>query len=85
MWRGEIGFLERRNYGGVDTLANTTTAAQRRERRRQLEAKYGLRSARAMAENIPYRSSSKTSGLNNSFPTSSIRFLLFRNSSINVQ
>ncbi|CAF1102268.1 unnamed protein product [Adineta ricciae] len=45
---------ERRNYGGVDTLANTTTATQRRDRRRELEEKYGLRSARAMAANNLY-------------------------------
>ncbi|CAF1670850.1 unnamed protein product, partial [Adineta ricciae] len=42
------------NYGGVDTLANTTTATQRRDRRRELEEKYGLRSARAMAANNLY-------------------------------
>jgi hypothetical protein len=42
---------ERRNYGGADTLANTTTVAQRRDRRRELEEKYGIGSARAMASN----------------------------------
>ncbi|CAF0735064.1 unnamed protein product [Adineta steineri] len=38
---------ERRNLGGIDnvtTMANTTTATQRRDRRRELEEKYGLRS-----------------------------------------
>ncbi|UJR07691.1 hypothetical protein I4U23_011976 [Adineta vaga] len=45
---------ERRSYGGVDTLANTTTATQRRDRRRELEEKYGLRSASAMAANNLY-------------------------------
>ncbi|CAF2502688.1 unnamed protein product [Rotaria sp. Silwood2] len=38
---------ERRNYGGSETLstmANTTTPTQRRDRRRELEEKYGLRS-----------------------------------------
>ncbi|CAF0873038.1 unnamed protein product [Rotaria sp. Silwood1] len=38
---------ERRNYGGNETLstmANTTTPTQRRDRRRELEEKYGLRS-----------------------------------------
>ncbi len=44
-------YSERRNYGGADTLANTTTAAQRRDRRRELEEKYGIGSARAMAAN----------------------------------
>jgi hypothetical protein len=36
--------LERRNYGGIDTMGNTTTATQRRDRRKELEEKYGLRS-----------------------------------------
>jgi hypothetical protein len=35
---------ERRNFGGIDTMVNTTTATQRRDRRRELEEKYGLRS-----------------------------------------
>ncbi|CAM4921388.1 unnamed protein product [Rotaria socialis] len=38
---------ERRNYGGNETLstmANTTTATQRHDRRKELEEKYGLRS-----------------------------------------
>jgi len=35
---------ERRNFGGIDTMINTTTATQRRDRRRELEEKYGLRS-----------------------------------------
>ncbi|CAF1328797.1 unnamed protein product [Rotaria sordida] len=38
---------ERRNYGGVDAslrMANTTTATQQRDRRRELEEKYRLRS-----------------------------------------
>lgn len=37
--------LERRNFGGIDELPNnTSTAAQRRDRRKELEEKYGLRS-----------------------------------------
>ena len=40
----KIFILERRNYGGIDTMVNTTTATQRRDRRRELEEKYGLRS-----------------------------------------
>jgi len=51
-------YEERRGYGGVDTLANTTTATQRRDRRRELEEKYGLRSASAMAANNLYRDNS---------------------------
>jgi hypothetical protein len=35
----------------MDTLSNTTTAAERRDRRRELEEKYGRRSASAMAAN----------------------------------
>jgi hypothetical protein len=53
---------ERRNYGGVDTLSNTTTAAQRRDRKRELEEKYGLRSASAMAANNLYRHTSRKPG-----------------------
>lgn len=49
---------ERRSYGGTDTLASTTTPAQRRDRRRELEARYGLPSARAMAANKLHRQSS---------------------------
>lgn len=55
MKRGKMGFLdlelkkkksfvERRNYGGMDTMASTTTTTQRRDRRRELEEKYGLKS-----------------------------------------
>jgi len=40
----KINILERRNYGGIDTMVNTSTATQRRDRRRELEEKYGLRS-----------------------------------------
>jgi hypothetical protein len=40
----KINILERRNFGGIDTMVNTTTATQRRDRRRELEEKYGLRS-----------------------------------------
>lgn len=43
-------------------MANTTTAAQRRDRRRELEAKYGLRSARAMAANNLHRRSPENTG-----------------------
>ncbi len=38
----KIKNLERRNYGGIDTMGNTTTATQRRDRRKELEEKYGL-------------------------------------------
>jgi hypothetical protein len=40
----KINILERRNYGGIDAMGNTTTATQRRDRRKELEEKYGLRS-----------------------------------------
>lgn len=36
--------LERRNYGGMDTMGSTTTTTtQRRDRRKELEEKYGLK------------------------------------------
>ncbi|CAF1331510.1 unnamed protein product [Adineta ricciae] len=43
---------ERRSFGGIDilsTVPNTTTASQRRDRRREIEEKYGLRSSSAAA------------------------------------
>ncbi|CAF3744812.1 unnamed protein product [Rotaria socialis] len=46
---------ERRSYGEGDALSNTTTAAQRLDRRRVLEEKYGIKSASAMATNNYYR------------------------------
>ncbi|CAF1105502.1 unnamed protein product [Adineta steineri] len=57
---------ERRNYGGVDTLAHTTTATERQNRRRELEEKYGLRSASAMASNNLHRNNSETRRLRSS-------------------
>jgi hypothetical protein len=50
--------LERRSYGSIDTLASTTTVNQRRDRRRELEEKYGVRSA----VNNPYRAGAADPG-----------------------
>jgi hypothetical protein len=47
----ELIELERRQYGSVDTLSNATNAAQRQNRRRELEEKYGIQIAPAMAAN----------------------------------
>jgi hypothetical protein len=47
----KINILERRNFGGIDTMINTTTATQRRDRRREFEEKYGLRST--TKNNVP--------------------------------
>jgi len=44
---------ERRNYGGVDTMTNTTTAAQRRDRRKELEEKYGFKSSGGLSNANP--------------------------------
>lgn len=58
-------------------MANTTTAAQRRDRRRELEAKYGLRSARAMAANNLHRRSPENRGfLPNRFDVFFLHLLL---------
>ncbi|CAF2803133.1 unnamed protein product [Rotaria sp. Silwood2] len=46
---------QRRSYGGANELSNTTTAVQRRDRRRELEEKYGIRSTSAMGGNNFHR------------------------------
>ncbi|UJR38477.1 hypothetical protein I4U23_031145 [Adineta vaga] len=49
---------ERRNYGGVDalsTMGNTTTATQRKDRRKELEEKYGLRSSSRNSQVLKYQ------------------------------
>ena len=60
---GEEMNLERRNYGSMNTLSSTTTATQRRDRRRELEQKYGLRSASVMAENSHHKDVNSDSGI----------------------